>query len=128
MKSYPRALIYGPGRRKLNPSQKPSGRKDTVNGKKMNLNNFVKAAIFTAMAIALGFVFMLIPNVEFISVTVFLSGLTLGLGFGAMVGGLMIGIMVQVSVGLPFMEGHTEAKNAVALAVMILILLNMPIY
>ena len=53
----------------------------------MNLNNFVKAAIFTATAIALGFVFMLIPNVEFISVTVFLSGLTLGFGFGAMVGG-----------------------------------------
>ena len=35
----------------------------------MNLNNFVKAAIFTATAIALGFVFMLIPNVEFISVS-----------------------------------------------------------
>ena len=53
----------------------------------MNLNNLVKAAIFTATAIALGFVFMLIPNVEFISVTVFIAGLTLGLGFGAMVGG-----------------------------------------
>ena len=53
----------------------------------MNLNNLVKAAIFTSTAIALGFIFMLIPNVEFISVTVFLSGLTLGLGFGTMVGG-----------------------------------------
>ena len=38
-----------------------------------------------------------------------------------MVGGFLIGILVQVSVGLPFMEGHTEAKNAVALAIMILI-------
>jgi len=36
------------------------------------------------------------------------------------------GILVQVSVGLPFMEGHAEAKNAVALAVMILILLFRP--
>ena len=43
-----------------------------------------------------------------------------------MVGGLLIGIFVQVSVGLPFMEGHTEAKNAVALAIMILILLFRP--
>ena len=32
----------------------------------------------------------------------------------------------QVSVALPFMEGHTEAKNAVALAIMILILLFRP--
>ncbi|MFL2670636.1 MAG: hypothetical protein ACJ0GL_00505 [Candidatus Actinomarina sp.] len=43
-----------------------------------------------------------------------------------MVGGLLIGIFVQVSVALPFMEGHTEAKNAVALAIMILILLFRP--
>ena len=33
---------------------------------------------------------------------------------------------LNVSVGLPFMEGHTEAKNAVALAIMILILLFRP--
>ena len=43
-----------------------------------------------------------------------------------MVGGFIIGIVVNVSVGLPFMEGHTEAKNAVALAIMILILLFRP--
>ena len=29
-------------------------------------------------------------------------------------------------IALPFMEGHTEAKNAVALAIMILILLFRP--
>ena len=39
---------------------------------------------------------------------------------------LIIGILVQVSVGLPFMEGHTEAKNAVALGIMIVILLFRP--
>ena len=44
----------------------------------MNLNNLVQAAIFAAVSIGLGFMFMMIPNVEFISVTVFLAGLTLG--------------------------------------------------
>ena len=50
----------------------------------------------------------------------------IGTSFGAMVGGFLIGIFVQVSVGLPFMEGHTEAKNAIALAIMIIILLFRP--
>ena len=53
----------------------------------MNLNSLVKASIFTSTAIGLGFVFMLIPNLEFISVIVFLSGMTLGFYFGAVVGG-----------------------------------------
>tara|TARA_X000001036_G_scaffold257667_1_gene239613 strand:+ start:269 stop:793 length:525 start_codon:yes stop_codon:yes gene_type:complete len=53
----------------------------------MDLNNLVRAAIFTSTAIGLGFVFMLIPNLEFISVTVFLAGMTLGFYFGAIVGG-----------------------------------------
>ena len=53
----------------------------------MTLNNLVKAAIFSSTAIGLGFVFMFIPNLEFISVTVFLSGLTLGGYIGAIVGG-----------------------------------------
>ena len=52
----------------------------------MNLNNLVKAAIFTSTAVGLGFIFMLIPNVEFISITVFLSGLTLGSLLGLLVG------------------------------------------
>ena len=53
----------------------------------MNLNKLVQAAIFAAMAIGLGFMFMLVPNLEFISVPVFLSGLTLGMGYGTLVGG-----------------------------------------
>ena len=68
-------------------------------------------------------------NMGFLILLLIFAGTVLGgigTSFGAMVGGLMIGIMVQVSVGLPFMEGHTEAKNAVALAVMILILLFRP--
>ena len=52
----------------------------------MNLSNLVRAAIFSAVAIGLGFMFMLVPNVEFISITVFLSGLTLGFSWGAAVG------------------------------------------
>ncbi len=56
----------------------------------MNLNKLVRAAIFAAMAIGLGFMFMLVPNLEFISVTVFLAGLTLGIPYGAMVGGTAI--------------------------------------
>jgi len=68
-------------------------------------------------------------NMGFLILLLIFAGTVLGgigTSFGAMVGGLMIGIMVQLSVGLPFMEGHTEAKNAVALAVMILILLFRP--
>ena len=53
----------------------------------MNLNKLVQAAIFAAMAIGLGFMFMLVPNLEFISVTVFLAGMTLGLPYGILVGG-----------------------------------------
>ena len=52
----------------------------------MKLNDLVKAAIFSAVSIGLGFMFMMIPNIEFISVTVFLAGLTLGGIMGALVG------------------------------------------
>ena len=50
----------------------------------------------------------------------------IGTSFGAMFGGFIIGMLVQLSVGLSFMDGHTEAKNAIALALMILILLIRP--
>ena len=68
-------------------------------------------------------------NMGFLILLLIFAGTVLGgigTSFGAMVGGLLIGIMVQVSVGLPFMEGHTEAENAVALGIMILILLFRP--
>ena len=68
-------------------------------------------------------------NMGFLILLLIFAGTVLGgigTSFGAMVGGLLIGILVQVSVGLSFMEGHTEAKNAVALGIMILILLFRP--
>ena len=68
-------------------------------------------------------------NMGFLILLLIFAGTVLGgigTSFGAMVGGLLIGSFVQVSVALPFMEGHTEAKNAVALAIMILILLFRP--
>ena len=68
-------------------------------------------------------------NMGFLILLLIFAGTVLGgigTSFGAMVGGLLIGIFVQVSVALPFMEGHTEAKNAIALALMILILLIRP--
>ena len=68
-------------------------------------------------------------NMGFLILLLIFAGTVLGgigTSFGAMVGGLLIGIFVQVSVALPSMEGHTEAKNAVALAIMILILLFRP--
>ena len=68
-------------------------------------------------------------NMGFLILLLIFAGTVLGgigTSVGAMVGGLLIGIFVQVSVALPFMEGHVEAKNAVALAIMILILLFRP--
>ena len=68
-------------------------------------------------------------NMGFLILLLIFAGTVLGgigTSFGAMVGGFIIGILVQVSVGLSFMEGHTEAKNAVALGIMIVILLFMP--
>ena len=41
----------------------------------MKLNKLVRAAIFAALAIGLGFSLLLIPNIELITVTIFISGL-----------------------------------------------------
>ena len=56
----------------------------------MKLNNLVKAAIFCALAIGMGFSLMLVPNIELITVIVFISGLMLGWKWGALVGGTAI--------------------------------------
>ena len=52
----------------------------------MGPSNLVKAAIFSAVAIGMGFSLMLIPNIEVITVVVFLSGLYLGIRWGGLVG------------------------------------------
>lgn len=54
----------------------------------MKVDNLVRASIFCATAIGMGFSLMLVPNIELITVTVFLSGLTLGSRWGFLVGGL----------------------------------------
>ena len=56
----------------------------------MELNNLVRAAIFCALAIGMGFSLMLVPNIELITVIVFMSGLMLGCKWGALVGGTAI--------------------------------------
>lgn len=52
----------------------------------MGPSNLVKAAIFSAVAIGMGFSLMLIPNIELITVVVFLSGLYMGIWWGGLVG------------------------------------------
>ena len=56
----------------------------------MELNNLVRAAIFCALAIGMGFSLMLVPNIELITVIIFTSGLMLGWRWGALVGGTAI--------------------------------------
>ena len=90
--------------------------------------------VFSSMLAGLAGIFQAIINdvrwnMGFLILLLIFAGTVLGgigTSFGAMVGGFLIGVLVQISVGLPFMEGHVEAKNAVALAIMILILLFRP--
>ena len=50
----------------------------------------------------------------------------IGTAFGAMIGGLIIGIVTQVSTLLPVIETNTDLKLAVALGIMIIVLLVRP--
>lgn len=50
----------------------------------------------------------------------------IGTAFGAMLGGLIIGIVTQVSTLLPVIETNTDLKLAVALAIMVIVLLIRP--
>jgi len=71
----------------------------------MDLNKLVRASIFTALAIGLGFSLLMVPNVELITVIVFLAGLTLGVGWGVLVGGtaeLIFSILNPFGSGLVF--------------------------
>ena len=71
----------------------------------MGPSNLVKAAIFSAVAIGMGFSLMLIPNIELITVVVFLSGLYLGIWWGGLVGMTSIAIysgMNPMGSGLSF--------------------------
>jgi hypothetical protein len=71
----------------------------------MDLNKLVRASIFTALAIGLGFSLIMVPNIELISVIVFLAGLTLGIGWGVLVGGtaeLIFSVLNPFGSGLVF--------------------------
>lgn len=70
-----------------------------------NLNNLVRASIFAALAIGLGYSLLLIPNIELIIVVIFLAGLTLGIRWGILVGGtaeLIFSVMNPFGSGLVF--------------------------
>ena len=71
----------------------------------MDLNKLIRASIFTALAIGLGFSLLMVPNVELITVIVFLAGLTLGVRCGVLVGGtaeLMFSVLNPFGSGLVF--------------------------
>jgi hypothetical protein len=53
----------------------------------MDLSRLVRASVFAAVSVGLGFSLLMIPNIELISVVVFISGVTLGVGWGIIVGG-----------------------------------------
>ena len=58
----------------------------------MQLNSLIRASIFCAIAVGMGFSLMFIPNIELITVIVFLSGVHLGIGWGGLVGLTAMGI------------------------------------
>ncbi len=58
----------------------------------MELVNLVRASIFCAMAIAMGYSLMMVPNIELITVIIFLSGVILNIRWGVLVGFVAMGI------------------------------------
>lgn len=52
----------------------------------MEMERLVQAAVFAAMAAGLGFALVVVPNIELVTVVIFVSGLTLGPAWGALVG------------------------------------------
>ena len=58
----------------------------------MQLNSLIRASIFCAIAVGMGFSLMFIPNIELITVVVFLAGVYLGIGWGGLVGFTTMGI------------------------------------
>ena len=101
-----------------------------INSDKIILSTWVLSSMLAGLAgIFQGMINDIRWNMGFLILLLIFAGTVLGgigTSFGAMAGGLLIGVFVQTSVALPFMEGHTEAKNAVALGIMIIILLVRP--
>ena len=101
-----------------------------INSDKIILSTWVLSSMLAGLAgIFQGLINDIRWNMGFLILLLIFAGTILGgigTSFGAMAGGMLIGILIQTSVALPFMEGHTEAKNAVALGIMIIILLVRP--
>ena len=101
-----------------------------INSDKIILSTWVLSSMLAGLAgIFQGLINDIRWNMGFLILLLIFAGTVLGgigTSFGAMAGGMLIGVFVQTSVALPFMEGHTEAKNAVALGIMIIILLVRP--
>ena len=101
-----------------------------INSDKIILSTWILSSMLAGLAgVFQGMINDVRWNMGFLILLLIFAGTVLGgigTSFGAMAGGMLIGVLVQVSVALPFMEGHTEAKNAVALGIMIVILLVRP--
>ena len=101
-----------------------------INSDKIILSTWVLSSMLAGLAgIFQGLINDIRWNMGFLILLLIFAGTVLGgigTSFGAMAGGMLIGVLIQTSVALPFMEGHTEAKNAVALGIMIIILLVRP--
>lgn len=68
-------------------------------------------------------------NMGFLLLLLMFAGVILGgIGspFGAMIGGIIIGLITEVSTSTPLLEGRTDLKFAVAMGVMVIILLVRP--
>lgn len=69
------------------------------------LRQLVRAAMFSAIAIGSGYALVIVPNVELVTVIVFISGLALGPRWGMIVGGVsefIFSAMNPVGSGLMF--------------------------
>ncbi|NQV37161.1 MAG: ECF transporter S component [Candidatus Marinimicrobia bacterium] len=69
------------------------------------LRELVRAAMFSAMAIGAGYALVIVPNIELITMIVFISGLALGSRWGMIVGGVsefIFSAMNPVGSGLMF--------------------------
>lgn len=66
------------------------------------LTKLVRAAMFSALAIGLGYALMMVPNVELMTLIIFISGIMLGVRWGMLIGGFSEAIF---SIANPFGSG-----------------------
>ncbi len=69
---------------------------------KNELTRLVRAAMFSALAIGLGYALLMIPNVELMTLIIFISGIMLGVKWGMLVGAFSEAIF---SIANPFGSG-----------------------